>query len=84
MNPIIRLPLQLLSVGFLLLAVKIYAYFSTHSIAILSDVLESSVHLLAGALTIFSVWYARQPRDASHTPTATAKSNSFQPPLRDC
>jgi cation diffusion facilitator family transporter len=66
MNPIIRLPLQLLSVGFMLLAVKIYAYSSTHSIAILSDVLESSVHLLAGALTIFSVWYARQPRDASH------------------
>lgn len=66
MNPIIRLPLQLLSVGFMLLAVKIYAYSSTHSIAILSDVLESSVHLLAGGLTIFSVWYARQPRDASH------------------
>ncbi len=66
MNPVIRLPLQLLAVGFLLLGVKIYAYFSTHSIAILSDTLESGVHLLAGALTIFSVWYARQPRDASH------------------
>ncbi|MEY4651105.1 MAG: hypothetical protein RJA06_1178, partial [Bacteroidota bacterium] len=39
MNPVIRLPLQLLAVGFLLLGVKIYAYFSTHSIAILSDTL---------------------------------------------
>lgn len=66
MNPIIRVPLGLLALGFLLLAVKIYAYASTHSVAILSDVLESSVHLLAGGLTIFSVWYARQPRDASH------------------
>jgi len=79
MNPIIRVPLGLLALGFMLLAVKIYAYTSTHSVAILSDVLESSVHLLAGGLTIFSVCGSRAtPR----TPTATAKSSLFLPPLR--
>lgn len=42
------------------------AYSLTGSTAILSDALESVVHLAATALAGFSLWYAAQPPDRSH------------------
>ncbi|MFN3393459.1 MAG: cation diffusion facilitator family transporter, partial [Candidatus Thermochlorobacter sp.] len=50
----------------LIFVIKWVAYYLTHSNAILSDALESIVNVVAGALALFSVWWASQPRDESH------------------
>ena len=55
-----------LAVAVLMLVGKGVAYAITGSTAILSDALESVVHLVATAFAGFSLWYARQPPDAAH------------------
>ncbi len=56
-----------LTVGFLMLAGKMYAYIITNSAAILSDAAESVVHVMAVAFAAFSLWLSIQPADKSHT-----------------
>ena len=55
-----------LAVAVLMLVGKVAAYALTGSTAILSDALESVVHLVATAFAGFSLWYAAQPPDAAH------------------
>ncbi|MEM6288005.1 MAG: cation diffusion facilitator family transporter [Bacteroidota bacterium] len=55
-----------LVVAFVMLGGKLAAYGVTSSTAILSDALESVVHLAATAVAGFSLWYAAQPPDRSH------------------
>ena len=55
-----------LAAAFVMLAGKLTAYALTGSTAILSDALESVVHLAATAVAGFSLWYAAQPPDRSH------------------
>lgn len=55
-----------LLVSFLMLGGKLTAYFITGSTAILSDALESVIHLLATGFAAFSLWYAVQPADPDH------------------
>lgn len=55
-----------LAVAVLMLVGKLAAYRLTGSTAILSDALESVVHLGATAMAGFSLWYAARPPDASH------------------
>lgn len=55
-----------LVVAVLMLAGKLWAYFITGSTAILSDALESVVHLGATMMAGFSLWYAAQPPDKQH------------------
>ncbi|GIV58526.1 MAG: cation diffusion facilitator transporter [Rhodothermaceae bacterium] len=55
-----------LAVSFLMLAGKMTAYFITGSAAILSDALESVIHLFATGFAAFSLWYAVRPPDAGH------------------
>ncbi|MGB3542558.1 cation diffusion facilitator family transporter [Rubrivirga sp.] len=55
-----------LVVAVLMLVGKGVAWRLTGSTAILSDALESVVHLAATAMAGFSLWYAAQPPDASH------------------
>jgi cation diffusion facilitator family transporter len=55
-----------LGMAFLMLAGKGTAYVITGSAAILSDALESVVHLLATAFVGFSLWYSLQPADHKH------------------
>src|SRR5262249_47689290 len=59
----------LLSIGaaLLTLVLKAAAYYITGSVGLLSDALESVVNLLAAVTAFFSVWYAAQPVDSSHT-----------------
>lgn len=59
----------LLSIGaaVLTLILKSAAYSVTGSVGLLSDALESVVNLLASVTAFFSLWYAAQPADASHT-----------------
>jgi cation diffusion facilitator family transporter len=52
--------------GVLLLIIKFVAYYLTHSVAILTDALESIVNVVAGFITLYSLYIAARPRDANH------------------
>jgi cation diffusion facilitator family transporter len=45
---------------------KIIAYQYTHSLAILSDALESIVNVIAGFIGLYSLYVAAKPRDLDH------------------
>jgi cation diffusion facilitator family transporter len=45
---------------------KIVAYFLTHSVAILTDALESIVNIIAGFLGMYSLKVSARPKDADH------------------
>lgn len=53
-------------ISFIMLVGKGLAYWMTDSTAILSDAMESVVHLLVTSLTALSVWYSRLPADEDH------------------
>ena len=55
-----------LAVAVVMLVGKLIAYRLTGSTAILSDAIESVVHLGATAMAGFSLWYAAQPPDPAH------------------
>jgi cation diffusion facilitator family transporter len=55
-----------LAVGFGMLGLKMSAYWLTGSAAILSDALESVVHVFATGFALFSVYVAALPPDRSH------------------
>ncbi len=52
--------------GFLILLLKLAAYYISNSMALKSDALESLVNLLAGSFASFAVLYARKPADRGH------------------
>jgi cation diffusion facilitator family transporter len=54
------------TVSVLLLVVKFIAYYSTHSISILTDALESIVNVAAGFIGLYSLYVAAKPRDNDH------------------
>ena len=49
-----------------LFAGKLWAWFLTHSVTVLTDALESTVNVLAGFIGLYSVRVAARPRDADH------------------
>jgi cation diffusion facilitator family transporter len=53
-------------ISIVLLAVKITAYYFTHSVAILTDALESIVNVAAGFIGLYSLYIAAKPRDKDH------------------
>lgn len=53
-------------ISVVLLVVKFVAYFSTHSVSILTDALESIVNVAAGFIGLYSLYVAAKPRDADH------------------
>jgi cation diffusion facilitator family transporter len=55
-----------LIVGFLLMALKFFAYYLTQSSAILTDAIESIVNVLAGSFALYSLYYAAKPKDEDH------------------
>jgi cation diffusion facilitator family transporter len=54
------------AVSVLLLVVKFIAYYSTRSVAILTDALESIVNVAAGFIGLYSLFVAAKPRDSDH------------------
>jgi cation diffusion facilitator family transporter len=50
----------------ILFIIKIIAYQFTHSLAILTDALESIVNVIAGFVGLFSLYVAAKPRDLDH------------------
>jgi cation diffusion facilitator family transporter len=54
------------AISLLLFAVKISAWFITHSVAILTDALESIANIIASFIGLYSLYVAAKPRDADH------------------
>ena len=55
-----------LGVGFFMLGMKMFAYWLTGSVAILSDAAESVVHVVAVSFAAYSLWLSQKPADRSH------------------
>ena len=53
-------------VGVVVLLVKLFAYFVSNSVALLSDALESIVNIAASILMFFSVFISEKPADEDH------------------
>lgn len=53
-------------IGVLLFFVKFYAYYVTHSKAVLSDAMESIVNIISAIVSIAVVYYSLKPRDEDH------------------
>ena len=54
------------AISVVLLAIKFLAYYLTHSVAILTDALESIVNVVAGFIGLYSLYIAAMPRDVNH------------------
>jgi cation diffusion facilitator family transporter len=54
------------AISVLLLAAKFLAYYLTHSVAILTDALESIVNVAAGLIGLYSLYISAKPRDINH------------------
>jgi cation diffusion facilitator family transporter len=54
------------AISVILLSVKFIAYYSTHSVSILTDALESIVNVAAGFIGLYSLYVAAKPRDYDH------------------
>jgi cation diffusion facilitator family transporter len=61
-----RVQLGITALSVVLFATKIIAYFLTHSLAILTDALESIVNVLAGFIGLYSLYVAAKPKDSDH------------------
>jgi cation diffusion facilitator family transporter len=62
----IRAMQKVLLGGFLIMVIKLTAYFLTHSNAVLTDALESIINIITGIFALFSLYYASQPKDEDH------------------
>jgi cation diffusion facilitator family transporter len=54
------------AISLALLVIKFLAYYLTHSVAILTDALESIVNVVAGFIGLYSLYIAAKPRDINH------------------
>ncbi|MEA3425800.1 MAG: cation diffusion facilitator family transporter [Bacteroidota bacterium] len=61
-----RVQLWITVLSVVLFLTKIIAYYFTHSLAILSDALESIVNVIAGFIGLYSLYVAAKPRDREH------------------
>ncbi|HLO83295.1 MAG TPA: cation diffusion facilitator family transporter [Chitinophagaceae bacterium] len=53
-------------VAVLLFGIKLLAWWLTRSVAILTDALESTVNVVAGFISLYSLYVAAKPRDEDH------------------
>lgn len=65
-NHNLRLQVNTLAIGAVIMAGKFVAYFLTHSNTILTDALESIVNIAAGIMGVYSLYLAAKPKDADH------------------
>jgi cation diffusion facilitator family transporter len=50
----------------LIFGIKIWAWIFTHSIAILTDTLEYTINVIAGFISLYSLYLSAQPKDQNH------------------
>lgn len=53
-------------VGVVIFALKILAWYFTHSVAILTDALESTVNIVSAFLGLYSLYLSAKPKDSDH------------------
>jgi len=53
-------------VAVVLFAFKLVAWWMTQSVAVLTDALESTVNVVAGFISLYSLYVASNPRDMEH------------------
>ncbi len=53
-------------VGVILFLVKLYAWYLTNSVAILTDALESTINVIAGLIGLYSLYLSSLPKDHNH------------------
>lgn len=53
-------------VGVVLFLVKMYAWYKTGSVAILTDALESTINVIAGFIGLYSLYLSSLPKDYNH------------------
>lgn len=62
----IRVQKWVAGVSLLLLLAKLFAYYLTNSVSILTDALESIVNVVAGFLGLYSLQISAKPKDVEH------------------
>ena len=62
----LRVQRWIVIVAIILFVLKIFAYFLTLSVAILTDALESTVNVISGIIGFYSLYVAAKPRDRDH------------------
>ena len=67
-NPRLKFKVQriIAILSFLIFAGKLAAYFLTNSVGILTDALESTVNVVTGFITLYSIYIAIKPKDENH------------------
>lgn len=53
-------------IAVVLFIIKIIAWYLTRSVSVLTDALESTVNVIAGFISLYSLYIAARPRDANH------------------
>lgn len=61
-----RVQQKILLLSFLILIGKFIAYWLTDSVGILTDALESIVNVVAGAMSLYALYWSARPKDKSH------------------
>ena len=61
-----RLQKWICGLSVLLFLIKVFAWYLTGSVAILSDALESIVNVMAGFIGLYSLYIAAKPKDKDH------------------
>ena len=62
----IRLQKIISIIAIVLFSVKLTAWYITHSLAILTDALESIVNIISGLLGLYSLYISAKPKDVDH------------------
>lgn len=61
-----RIQRWIVSISVLILVGKFVAYFLTNSVGVLTDAMESIVNVVAGFISLYSLWFASKPKDKAH------------------
>jgi cation diffusion facilitator family transporter len=62
----LKTQILLVVVSLFLFIIKIFAWYITSSVAILTDAMESTVNVLAGFIGLYSLYISSKPRDVEH------------------
>lgn len=63
---VIRIQRYIAALSIILFAGKMFAWYLTNSVTILTDALESTVNVIAGLIGLYSIIIAAKPRDLDH------------------
>ncbi len=62
----LRIQRWVLVLGFVIMGIKLLAWWLTGALSVLSDALESVINLTAGAFSLYAIWLSARPNDHDH------------------